>query len=146
MQTEYNRDTPAIAKRVMALFPAQLYQGWTALFGVWFTNPGELYMVPKEGVPFYFGHTFEGRQHPHYGRFVRLVPEKLVQLTWMNEEGTAGAETLVTVEFVPAVGGTAVTLTHTGFPTEQLRQRHQEAWPHVLEQQEKKMLAYFAQT
>ena len=57
-------------------------------------------------------------------------PERLV-FTWMtgscNEE-MARVETLVTVEFTEQAGGTLVRLTHEGFPTEELREKHNYGW------------------
>ena len=41
-------------------------------------------------------------------------------------------ETLVTVELIPADGGTVLHLTHTGFPDEESKDRHRDAWPNVL--------------
>lgn len=51
--------------------------------------------------------------------------------------GTEGAETIVKVEIAPSQKGSAVRLTHSGFPNEEAMHRHDEAWVQVLEQQEK---------
>ncbi len=51
------------------------------------------------------------KYHPHYGRFLELVPHKLVVLTWVTF-GTAGAQTTLSVSFTPDASGTLIVLTH----------------------------------
>src|SRR5699024_4239606 len=98
-------------------------------------------MRPQIGEPFYFETEHQGTRHPHYGRFLRLIPGRLVELTWVTGSGgTEGAETTVTVE----LGGedadqTSLTLTHEGFTTEQQRDRHRESWPLVLDQMQQRL-------
>ena len=50
-----------------------------------------------------------------------------------------GAETVVTIELEPLANGTRLTLTHTGFPDEELRDGHEKAWPLGLEHLDKCM-------
>ena len=57
----------------------------------------------------------------------------MVEMTWVNEEGTKGAETIVRVEFIPTGSGTNLKLNHMGFPDEKSKERHKESWPQVLE-------------
>ena len=57
-------------------------------------------------------------------------PERLV-FTWMTgscDGDMPRAETLVTVDFIAQTGGTLVQLTHEGFPTEEVRDKHNQGW------------------
>lgn len=89
----------------------------------------------------------EVRRHPHYGRFVRLTPNALVELTWVTgKDGTGGAETTLTVQLSESPDGTALTLTHAGFATREDADRHAAAWPQVLAHQESVLTALESHT
>ncbi len=65
----------------------------------------------------------------------------IVELTWLTGEGgTKGAETVVTVEFEPCEKGVILRLTHKGFPDEESRKGHEQAWPMVFAQLEEKLI------
>jgi uncharacterized protein YndB with AHSA1/START domain len=96
-----------------------LYQAWTEGFDRWFAAPGSVLMR---------------------GRFLRLIADQLVELTWVTGAmGAEGAETVVTVELQAANRGTHLRLTHAGFPNAAARDRHVQAWPLVLSHLEQRI-------
>jgi len=72
-----------------------------------------------------------GALQTHHGRFLDLVPDRFVEMTWMTgRDGIAGAETVVRVELQADGPGTQVRLTHSGFYDEAAVRRHDQAWEH----------------
>ena len=121
-----------------------LFKAWTTEFDRWFAVPGSVLMTGKVDTPFFFETEYspEGngktQRFPHYGRFLALDPDRLVQLTWLTgATGTKGAETVVTIELTPNISGTLLKLSHEGFPDQESMESHYQAWPMVLDQLEK---------
>jgi uncharacterized protein YndB with AHSA1/START domain len=111
-----------------------LYDAWTSKLDDWLAEPGTVLMAPEVDKPFFFETRFDERCHPHYGRFLALVPDRLIKLTWVTgSAGTKGAETIITIELNPARTGTHLKLTQCGFCDEESRNAHELAWPKVLE-------------
>ncbi len=130
-------------ERLMPFPPDVLYRAWTEQFDLWFAKPGTVLMKGEVNAVFYFETAFDGNRYPHYGRFLRLVPEQLVELTWLTgDNGTKGAETVVTVELNKVESGTVLRLNHAGFPDEESSDRHEQAWPLVLAQLEDKLMKF----
>ncbi len=118
----------------MAAPPHVLFGAWTTeQIARWVAAPGTVLMTPAVNAPFFFETRFAGERHPHYGRFLRLEPGRLVELTWVTAAGTKGCETVVTIDLTPTDGGTQLRLTHAGLPDEESRRGHAEGWSKALE-------------
>lgn len=128
-----SRSFQCTIERTMVVSPSVVFRAWTEHFDQWFAEPGTLLMNAEVNVPFFFETHFEGQRHPHYGRFLKLVPNEFLELTWVTgNPGTHGAETLISIELAPRNDGTQLKLTHAGFPDEDTANGHKEAWPEGL--------------
>jgi uncharacterized protein YndB with AHSA1/START domain len=133
-----SRPARCVVEREMASSPHAIFLAWTEQFDRWFAAPGTVLMKPAVDAPFFFETHYAGKRHPHYGRFLRLKADRLVELTWLTgTDGTEGAETVVTVEITPQGAGSSVRLTHSGFASEESMKRHNKAWVEVLAHQDK---------
>lgn len=121
--------------------PSEVYAAWTTRFDCWFAQAGTVSMAPEPGRPYFFYNRNEWGRHPHYGRFLEVKENELIEMTWMTgngtDEGTAGAETILRIELVPIGAATEVRLTHSGFVSEKSHAGHAENWPLALEELDK---------
>jgi uncharacterized protein YndB with AHSA1/START domain len=121
-------------ERMMRAAPDVLFRAWTEQMDRWFATPGTVLMKGEVNAIFFWEVQHEGKRYPHYGRFLRLEPARLIELTWLTGPGgTNGAETVVTVELVPTGTETQLRLTHAGFLDQAARDQHEQAWPVILQ-------------
>ena len=62
--------------------PEEAFAAWTTRFDAWFAQPGTLAMVPEPGRPYFFYNRDDWGRHPHYGRFLDVRENRLVEMTW----------------------------------------------------------------
>lgn len=127
-----SRPLECTIEQTLAVSPDVVYRAFTDQFDRWFAAPGTLLLKAEVNVPFFFETHFDGQRHPHYGRFLELIADERLVLTWVTgNPGTKGAETVVTIDLASHNGGTRVKLTHAGFADEESRDGHKDAWPQV---------------
>lgn len=127
-------------ERLVALPAGKLFKAWTTEFDLWFASPGSFLGKAEPNTAFYFETSYQGARHPHYGRFLSIEEGERIEMTWVSGEGgTEGVETVLTVELSAHENGTFLSLTHAGFLTEESKNKHQEAWPMILDQLEERM-------
>jgi len=134
-------------ERIMPIAAPLLYEAWTRGIDRWFAAPGSVLMTPAVNAPFFFETEFQiedgapPERHPHYGRFLRLEQDRLIEMTWVTgPAGTRGVETVLTVELHAVGAGTSVHLRHAGFGDAETRDRTRLVWPYVLGQMEARLL------
>ena len=118
--------------------PAEkIYEALTSGFDLWFAQPGAVFMTPEVDRAYFFYNRDEWGRHPHYGRFLELKENEIVEMTWVTGDGadvgTEGAETVIRVELTPEKNGTSMLFTHSGFVNERSLDAHKENWPLAFE-------------
>ena len=128
--------------RVIKAKADRLFKAWTdpEKARPWLTNGGTLVLQPHEGGLFFLDMIYNGHTYPHYGRYLQVKPDRLLEFTWMSQ-GTRGMETIVRVSFEPQGESTKLTITHSGLPDEKERADHHEGWTEILQWLEERAAA-----
>lgn len=114
--------------------PERCFRAWTDSEALkrWF-GPGAAEVVLAETDPRVGGRyrlvmrSPGGEEHDVSGEFREVVANRKLVFTWAWRS-TPERQSLVTIEFVPAGGATAMTLTHEQFADEAARDRHHQGW------------------
>jgi uncharacterized protein YndB with AHSA1/START domain len=90
--------------------------------------------------------TDSGEVHTVFGEYREVRPPERLVYTWTWEEGpgpsmTGSENTLVVVDFTEDGDGTLVTVTHSGFANEELRNLHVHGWNGVLANLERRVFS-----
>jgi uncharacterized protein YndB with AHSA1/START domain len=78
------------------------------------------------------GKNADGKEFSVFGEYTRVEPPKALGFTWNHDWGDSHPETHVLVELTPTSSGTHLTLTHSGFVSDSVRDDHNKGWPRVL--------------
>lgn len=116
--------------RVLDATPEEVFQAWTEPdeLASWLAGEGRVLRsaLAVDGL-LYIEMGFGGKAFPHYGRYLRVEPPRLLEFTWVSA-GTKGLESVVTVTLAPEGRGTRLTLTHAGLPDDADGRGHEEGW------------------
>jgi uncharacterized protein YndB with AHSA1/START domain len=128
--------------RAMRARADAVHRSFTTGWEGWFALPGGLIANPVPQGQLFFVVEFEGRRHPHYGRFLTVEPGRKVELTWVTGiEGTQGAETVLSIDIEPDDDGCLLTLTHRGFYEKDRADGHGKSWERILADLDRRLTA-----
>ncbi|MGH9716892.1 MAG: SRPBCC family protein [Candidatus Acidiferrales bacterium] len=129
-----SRTIPASAEQVFDIWMNPKSPG-----GPWFGAARLIFNPVVDGL-FYSLVNYEGKTHPHYGRFVKIDRPRQIEHTWMSE-GTRGAESFVSITLEPRGDDTEFTILHSGVPDDELGRQHKDGWDWILSMLAKGMAA-----
>jgi uncharacterized protein YndB with AHSA1/START domain len=114
--------------------PEKVFDAWVNPTSVkaWLAEGEKAIVDPREDGLFYLEMPYEGRNYPHYGRYLRVERPRLLEFTWVSE-GTRGKESVVKIELVARGGKTELTLTHEGLPDQEMADSHKGGWSQLLD-------------
>jgi uncharacterized protein YndB with AHSA1/START domain len=117
-----------LSRRIPA-FPDAVYRAWAdpEQFKRWFKPTYAIMNVAIDGLWYLRSPNHEGREWPHYGRYLELSPARRLRFTWVSE-ATEGRESIVTVDLTPDGDGTRIVLSHENLPDNPLGRQHEQGW------------------
>jgi uncharacterized protein YndB with AHSA1/START domain len=121
-------------KRVIKASPSDLFEAWTKpeLMQKWYAPSPATVTAASSDLRVGGAYRIDvlmGSDAIHVsGVYRQIIPNQLLAFTWTPCTGGPGYETLVTVEFKAANGGTEVIITHEGFTETETRNRHEYGW------------------
>ena len=116
--------------------PEKVWHAWTdpqAIARWW--GPGGVQPVSLAQLDLRVGGRFrivfggaEGKDHEVQGVYKEVVPNRKLVFTWTWPNSTPERESLVTIEFRAASGGTELVFLHQQLFDEKVRDDHQRGW------------------
>lgn len=126
-----------VVRREIAAPAQELFDAWLdpESLGVWM-RPGDterstIKVDPRVGGSFEIVMHTPGGPVPHTGIYKEIDRPKRLAFTW-NSPFALNNDSLVTVEFRAARGGTEIVLTHEGLPSAEMVAAHTKGWSDIL--------------
>jgi uncharacterized protein YndB with AHSA1/START domain len=122
--------------------PARVYAAWTSpAAAAVFLGPGdvkatEIEMDVRAGGKYRIVMVMpDGARMPVRGVYREASPSKRLSMTWRWEEDDPAEErdTLLTLDFIDADGGTDLVLTHEHLASVESRDNHEHGWTAILD-------------
>ena len=142
-------EKPSLAlTRSYPVAPEKVWRAWTdpqALKQWW--GPGGPEAVSLVQLDVRVGGRFrivfggpQGTEHEVQGTYKEVVQNRRLAFTWTWPRTTPERESLVTIEFKPAPGGTELDFVHSGHFDENVRDGHLRGWSEALVKLERHLL------
>lgn len=120
----------------------EVLRRWMAAGRDWTTPAAEVDLRPGGRIRVSMAETGGEPEHTFEGTYIEVSPPQRLVFTidWQGEEAD-GVISTVTVEFQEEGERTTVVLTHTGLPSEESRDAHEDGWDKCLANLEARVLA-----
>lgn len=135
--TDVTEELNLTVTRHLPASPARVYRAWTQAesLAAFMSNCEGMGGARAEtdtrvGGGFRIVMTVEGREIPHMGTWLELVPDQRLRFTWHSPFSVEGSE--VTITLAPDGTGTLLTLTQRRFANEGARDGHVKGWTAIL--------------
>jgi uncharacterized protein YndB with AHSA1/START domain len=129
-------------ERRFAAPPALVFAAWTEPRHLRRWSAPHGFAIPEAGGELKVGggwhatmRSGDGEEHRLVGTYREIVPPERLVFThaWLDADGYAGPETLVTVTFEAVDGGTLMRFEQSGFASEWARDGHGGGWSECFE-------------
>lgn len=133
-------------KRLIKAPLARVFAAWTTPAdlmrwfgpGPWKVAAANLDLRPGGAWRVRFHSAAENREIEIHGAYREVTPPTRLVFTWASDNPRMNfGETLVTVDLADAGGATEVRITHEGFPSEPIQERHALGWQSCYDNLEK---------
>ncbi len=113
--------------------PEKVYDRWIDPLspgGPWFGVARVILSQEVDGL-FYHAAEYNGKNWPHYGRFLALDRPNRIERTWVSE-ATKGIESKIVITLERSGDETELFLHHSDVPDDEMGRSHEQGWKWVL--------------
>lgn len=127
-----------VLRRQISASPAEVFEAWTDAEGMrqWMrpgpTTDARITLDVRKGGSFRIDMIGGADVFEHRGEYLEVDPPRRLQFTWISK-GTRETPSVVTLDFAPSEGGTALVLTHERLPDAQAATGHEKGWSDIVD-------------